>query len=38
MGDFIILLIPLAIGCIVCGPIALIISIIALNKSKGIYR
>ncbi len=38
MEDFIILLIPLVIGCIVCGPIALIISIIALNKSKGIYR
>ena len=32
------ILIVLAIGCVLCGPIALIISIIALNKSKGIYR
>ena len=34
MQVFIILLILLAVGCIVCGPVALIISIIALNKTK----
>ncbi len=38
MYEFWVLLIVLAVGCIVCGPIALIISIIALNKSKAIYR
>ncbi len=38
MEGFIILLILLAVGCIVCGPIALIISIIALNKIKEMYR
>ena len=31
------LLLLLAIACIICGPIALIISIIALNKTKQIY-
>ena len=38
MEGFIILLILLAIACIVSGPVALIISIIALNKTKQIYR
>jgi uncharacterized membrane protein len=38
MEGFIVLLILLAVGCIVCGPIALIISIIALNKTKEMYR
>jgi len=38
MEGIFILLILLAIGCIICGPIALIISIIALNKSKAPYR
>jgi uncharacterized membrane protein len=32
------ILIVLAVGCILCGPIALIISIIALSKSKTIYH
>jgi len=31
------LLLLLAIACIICGPVALIISIIALNKTKQIY-
>ncbi len=38
MEGFFVLLILLAVGCIVCGPIALIISIIALNKTKEMYR
>ncbi len=38
MEGFIILLILLAIGCIVCGPVALVLSIIALNRSKPTYR
>jgi len=38
MEGFFILLILLAIGCILCGPIALIISIIALNKINAMYR
>ncbi len=38
MYEFWVLLIVLAVGCILSGPIALIISIIALNKSKGMYR
>ncbi|MHC4557552.1 MAG: DUF2339 domain-containing protein [Planctomycetota bacterium] len=38
MEGFIVLLVCLAITCIVCGPVALIISIIALNKAKQIYR
>lgn len=38
MEGIFILLILLAIACIICGPIALIISIIALNKSKAPYR
>jgi len=37
MEGFIILIV-LAVGCVLCGPIALIISIIALNKSKAIYH
>jgi len=37
MGSFIVLLCLLAIGCLLCGPAALIISIIALNKSKSVY-
>jgi uncharacterized membrane protein len=37
MEGFIILLVLLAIGCFLCGPVALIISIIALNKSRSIY-
>jgi uncharacterized membrane protein len=37
MEGFIILIV-LAVGCVLCGPIALIISIIALNKSKVIYH
>jgi uncharacterized membrane protein len=37
MEGFIILLILLAICCFLCGPVALIISIIALNRSKAIY-
>ena len=37
MEGFIFLLILLAICCFLCGPAALIISIIALNKSKAIY-
>jgi len=36
MEGYIILLILLAIACIICGPIALIVSIIALNKTKQI--
>jgi len=38
MHEFWVLLIVLAVGCIVCGPIALIISIIALNRSRAMYR
>ena len=38
MGSYFILLILLAIGCVVCGPVALIISIIALKKTKEMYR
>ena len=38
MYEFWVLLIVLAVGCIVSGPIALIISIIALNRSKARYR
>ncbi|MHC4489251.1 MAG: DUF2339 domain-containing protein, partial [Planctomycetota bacterium] len=38
MEGLFILLILLAVGCILCGPIALIISIIALNKLKAIYH
>ena len=38
MEGFIILLILLAVGCFVCGPVALIISIIALNKTKERFR
>ena len=38
MEGFFILLILLAVGCVVCGPVALIISIIALNKTKQTYR
>lgn len=34
MEGFIILLVLLALGCLLCGPVALIISIIALNKSR----
>src|SRR4030042_2711061 len=37
MGGFIILLSLLVIGCVLCGPAALIISIIALNRTKAIY-
>jgi len=37
MEGFIVLLILLVIGCVLCGPAALIISIIALNKSKAIF-
>lgn len=37
MEGFIVLLSLLVIGCVLCGPAALIISIIALNKSKAIY-
>ncbi|MHC4397620.1 MAG: DUF2339 domain-containing protein [Planctomycetota bacterium] len=37
MEGFYILLVLLAICCFLCGPVALIISIIALNRSKGIY-
>ncbi len=35
-GFFILIL--LAVGCFLCGPVALIISIIALNKTKQTYR
>ena len=38
MDDFLILLIVLAVGLILAGPIALIISIIALNKTKELFR
>jgi uncharacterized membrane protein len=38
MEGYIILLILLAIACIISGPVALIISIIALNKINQIYR
>jgi len=38
MEGFFILLILLAIACLTCGPVALIISIIALNKTKQTYR
>jgi uncharacterized membrane protein len=38
MEGFFVLLILLAVGCIVCGPVALIVSIIALNKTKEMYR
>jgi len=38
MYEFWVLLIVLAVGCILSGPIALIISIIALNRSKARYR
>jgi uncharacterized membrane protein len=38
MYEFWVFLIVLAVGCFACGPIALIISIIALNRSKGMYR
>jgi uncharacterized membrane protein len=38
MEGFFILLILLVIACFACGPVALIISIIALNKTKQLYR
>jgi uncharacterized membrane protein len=38
MEGLIILLVLLASGCFACGPIALIISIVALNKTKRMYR
>jgi len=38
MEGLIFLLIILAVSCFLCGPAALIISIIALNKSKSMYR
>jgi uncharacterized membrane protein len=38
MEGFIILLVLLAICCFLCGPVALIISIIALNKSRSLER
>ena len=34
MEGFFILLILLVVGCLVCGPIALIISIVALKRSR----
>jgi uncharacterized membrane protein len=37
MEGFFVLLILLAVGCLICGPIALIISIIALNRSRQMY-
>ncbi|MHC4573361.1 MAG: DUF2339 domain-containing protein [Planctomycetota bacterium] len=37
MEGLLFLLVVLAVGCILCGPIALIISIIALNRSREIY-
>jgi uncharacterized membrane protein len=37
MEGFIFLLCLLAIGCLLCGPAALIISIVALNRSKSVY-
>ncbi|MHC4364832.1 MAG: hypothetical protein ACYSTJ_05120, partial [Planctomycetota bacterium] len=37
MEGFFILLSILAIGCVLSGPVALIISIIALNRSKTMY-
>jgi uncharacterized membrane protein len=37
MGGFAILLILLVVGCLICGPIALIIGIIALKRSREIY-
>jgi hypothetical protein len=37
MEGFIVLLCLLVIGCVLCGPAALIISIIALNKSKAMH-
>jgi len=38
MEGYIVLLIMLAVACIISGPIALIISIIALTKAKQMYR
>ena len=37
MEGFFVLLILLAVGCLICGPIALIVSIIALKRSREIY-
>ncbi|MHC4625070.1 MAG: DUF2339 domain-containing protein, partial [Planctomycetota bacterium] len=37
MEGFFILLILLVVGCLVCGPIALIVSIVALKRSRQIY-
>ncbi len=37
MEGFIVLICLLAIGCLLCGPAALIISIVALNKSRSVY-
>ena len=38
MDEFYILLIVLAVGLVLSGPVALIISIIALNKTKELFR
>jgi uncharacterized membrane protein len=38
MEGLIVLLILLAVGCIICGPVALVISIIALNRVGRAYR
>jgi uncharacterized membrane protein len=37
MEGFFVLLILLVVGCLICGPIALIVSIIALKRSREIY-
>ncbi len=37
MGSFFGLLVTVVVGCLLCGPVALVISIIALKKTKGTY-
>lgn len=37
MEGLFVLLIVLAVGCLICGPVALIISIIALSRSRQVY-
>ena len=37
MEGFFVLLLLLAVGCILCGPAALVIGIIALKRTKGMY-
>jgi len=37
MEGFFVLLILLAVACLICGPVALIVSIVALRRSREVY-